>query len=179
MTHFVTGLVMFLVVFPAFRHLGYLPHPKPSFTTDPPSLLGVLRVFCHRLLILEHKIRCFVVILMVFRGKVGASVSVYLHATKSCPKLPGWENGGMVSLIGQNSVWKWGECENKAFLKAKELLKSNNLLIHYDASKPLFLTCDASSYGVGAVLEQKDKDGLLRPVSYASRTMVKAEKNYP
>ena len=84
----------------------------------------------------------------------------------------------LFALIGQNSVWKWGECENKAFLKAKELLKSNNLLIHYDASTPLFLTCDASLYGLGAVLEQKDKDGLLRPVSYASRTMAKAEENY-
>ena len=28
----------------------------------------------------------------------------------------------LFALIGQNSVWKWGECQNKAFLKARELL---------------------------------------------------------
>ena len=44
----------------------------------------------------------------------------------------------LFSLVSHNSVWKWGDCESKAFLSAKELLKSNNLLAHYDANKPLF-----------------------------------------
>ena len=36
---------------------------------------------------------------MVFRGKVDASVSAYRHAMRSRSKLPGWENGGMVSWV--------------------------------------------------------------------------------
>ena len=72
-THFVTGSVMFFVVFPAFRHL-YTPPKTPFFPTGPASFLGVLRVFPHILLILEHKIRCFVAISMVFPGKVDAPV---------------------------------------------------------------------------------------------------------
>ncbi|XP_064090805.1 uncharacterized protein K02A2.6-like [Macrobrachium nipponense] len=44
--------------------------------------------------------------------------------------------------------------------------------------KSLFLTCDASSFGLGAVLEQESEDGSLKPVSYASRTLTRSEKNY-
>ena len=44
LTHFVTGSVMFFVVFPAFCNL-YTPPKTPSFPTGPASLLGVLRVF--------------------------------------------------------------------------------------------------------------------------------------
>ena len=59
LTTFVTGSVMFFVVFHAFRDL-FTPPKTPSFQTGPASLLGVLR---------GHKIRCFVVILMVCTWK--------------------------------------------------------------------------------------------------------------
>ena len=54
LTHFVTGSVMFFVVFHAFRNL--YTSPKTPF----------LVVIPHILLVLEHKIGCFVVISMVF-----------------------------------------------------------------------------------------------------------------
>ena len=38
--------------------------------------------------------------------------------------------------------------------------------------------CDASPYGVGAVLSQIDEQGVERPVSYVSRTLSQAERNY-
>ena len=43
-THFVTGSVMFFVVFHAFRNL-YTPPKTPFFPTGPASLLVVLRGF--------------------------------------------------------------------------------------------------------------------------------------
>ena len=39
-----------------------------------PTFLGVLRVFCHLSLTLEHKIRCFPVISLVFTVKIDAAV---------------------------------------------------------------------------------------------------------
>ncbi|KAJ8878174.1 hypothetical protein PR048_022641 [Dryococelus australis] len=43
---------------------------------------------------------------------------------------------------------------DEAFAATKALLVSNPFLTHYDPNKQLVLTCDASQYGIGAVLSQ-------------------------
>ena len=52
------------------------------------------------------------------------------------------------------------------------------VLVYYNASLPIQLACDASPYGVGAVLAHKMLDGTAQPIAYASRTFSTAEKNY-
>ncbi len=66
----------------------------------------------------------------------------------------------------------------KCISKVKELLVSHNLLIHFDSSLPLVLVCDASQYGIGAVLAPRVPDGSERPIGYASPTLNPAKKNY-
>ena len=56
-------------------------------------------------------------------------------------------------------------------------LKSGEVIAYPDFEKPFFMTCDASNYGLGAVLYQT-QDNIDRVISYASRTLTDAERNY-
>ena len=57
---------------------------------------------------------------------------------------------------------KWAQ--QKAFKEVKSLLTSDCLLVHYDPAKELTLACDASHYGLGAVLSHCDTDGKEKPL---------------
>lgn len=50
-------------------------------------------------------------------------------------------------------------------------MASEKLLALYDPEKETTVSADASSFGVCAVLMQKQPSGDLRPVAYASRSM--------
>ena len=83
-------------------------------------------------------------------------------------------------LLKNSTCWLWTQCEQSAFEKSKALLSSKSVLVHFDPSREILLACDASSYGIGAVLSHKMPDGSerRRPIAFASRTLSKAEKNY-
>ena len=66
----------------------------------------------------------------------------------------------------------------RAFLEPMEHLASSEVLVHYDPQLPLKLDCDASAYGVGAVLSHVFPDGGERPIAYASRTLTQSKKGY-
>ncbi|XP_060089380.1 LOW QUALITY PROTEIN: uncharacterized protein K02A2.6-like, partial [Heteronotia binoei] len=61
---------------------------------------------------------------------------------------------------------------------ALDVLISNAVLHHFDERLPVILACDASPYGVGAVLGHQLPDGREVPVAYYSRTLTSAERNY-
>ncbi|CAH8492821.1 unnamed protein product [Dicrocoelium dendriticum] len=81
-------------------------------------------------------------------------------------------------LLKKDSKWAWDEEEQQALDRAKGLLDSSPVLVHYDPNKTLILQCAASPFGVGAVLGHKVHDGAVRPIAFASRTLQSAEKNY-
>ena len=81
-------------------------------------------------------------------------------------------------LLVKYSKWQWGKDQQISFVKAKSLLQFDTVLVHYDPRKPIVVTCDASPYGVGAVLQHTMSDGNLRPVAFASRSLSSPERNY-
>ena len=82
----------------------------------------------------------------------------------------------LYSLLQKQCHWTWGQEQETCFRKAKDWLSSPKVLVHYDPSKELILSCDASSYGLGAVLAHSMSDGSENPISFASRSLSQAEK---
>lgn len=84
----------------------------------------------------------------------------------------------MTVLLQKNSQWNWSTKCQAAFEKAKSQLASSSVLTHFDPQLPILLACDASAYGLGAVISHQMTDGSERPIAYASRTLSKTEINY-
>ena len=85
-------------------------------------------------------------------------------------------------LLDSGTIWQWTDKHQKALEIVKAMLTSNTVMVHYSLKLPLILVCDASSYGVGAVLlhlvtlpNGKQEE---RPIYHASRTLNQAERNY-
>lgn len=75
--------------------------------------------------------------------------------------------------------FKWTSEAQRAMNVLKERLTSSPLLVHYDPAAQPIIRCDASGYGLGAVLLQKSDDPLKSGViAYTSRTLSQSERNY-
>ena len=59
-----------------------------------------------------------------------------------------------------------------------ELKKSAPVLSFPDFKVPFILETDASGSGLGAVLAQRQADGSIQPIAYASRSLQTHECNY-
>ena len=84
----------------------------------------------------------------------------------------------LYELLTKQSTWHWTNRQRKAFQNAKEALASSQVLAHFDPSLEVELSCDASPYGLGAVLSHRGPDGTERPVAFASRSLNSTEKKY-
>ena len=97
-----------------------------------------------------------------------------------CEFLPNLSNtlAPLYRLLQKNTKWLWEAEQQKAFQAAKGSLISDCLLVHYDPSRQLILACDASPYGIGAVLSHRMEDGCDKPIAFSSRTLAPAERKY-
>ena len=86
--------------------------------------------------------------------------------------------GPLHALTKKDSPFIWGpECQ-AAFAELKQLLTSSPVLAFPDFTRGFILETDASGAGLGAVLAQEQSDGSVRPIAYASRSLLKHERNY-
>ena len=81
------------------------------------------------------------------------------------------------ALLSKNNLWTWDSAQDQAFARIKEEITKPTVLALYDVKADTKISADASSYGLGAVLLQKNNQ-LWQPVIYASRTMTSTECRY-
>lgn len=74
-------------------------------------------------------------------------------------------------LLETDIEWHWEDSQIKSFEKMKSLLINAPTLKYFDVQKPVTLSVDASSEGIGAVILQDGK-----PVAYGSRALSDAQR---
>ena len=82
----------------------------------------------------------------------------------------------LYQLLKQDTQWEWLDQQEQSFQEVKQLLSTPSVLVHFDDRKPIVVPCDASPFGIGAVLSHILEDGTEHPVAYASRSLSPAER---
>lgn len=88
------------------------------------------------------------------------------------------ETFAITEILKCKKKFQWSDEAQLAFEKIKHLLTTAPILTNPDFTKKFFLQCDASDYGIGAVLFQLDNEGNERPIAYMSKKLNSAQKNY-
>ena len=83
----------------------------------------------------------------------------------------------LYALLHKNCSWLWDKPQEDSFLQLKLELTRFAMLTHYDPLAEVKVSADASSFGLGAVLLQKDAS-MWKPVVLASRSLSDTERQY-
>jgi len=81
-------------------------------------------------------------------------------------------------LVRKDEKWKWGEEQEEAFAKLKEIFTTEPVLAAPDLDKEMRVEVDASDYATGGVLSVKGEDKKWRPVAFISKSLNDTERNY-
>jgi hypothetical protein len=84
----------------------------------------------------------------------------------------------LFALTRKNVEYHWTSVCQEAFEHLKQLLTEAPVLAFPTFDRGFILDTDASGSGLGAVLAQKQDDGLVRTIAFASRSLQSHERNY-
>ena len=91
-------------------------------------------------------------------------------------------------LLKKENEFCWMSIHDEAFRTLKSAIVKDMMLKYFDANLPIYIETDAKKKGIGVVLMQPDPNvqntskttvpNNLRPVYYASRTLMTSDSNY-
>ena len=84
----------------------------------------------------------------------------------------------MNDLLKKEVPWEWTPAQQCTFEVLKGRITQAPVLAMPDYEKPFKLEVDVSNYTLGAVLNQRDSNNQIHPVTFYSATLSSAEQNY-
>lgn len=81
-------------------------------------------------------------------------------------------------LLSEKNEWCWEAPQKEAFQRLKTELSSTCVLAPYSPTAETCISADASSFGFGSVLTQRQTDGAWKLIVFISRGLSEAEKHY-
>ena len=84
----------------------------------------------------------------------------------------------LYNLTRKDPCWKSGAEEQASFQQVKDWLCTAAVLVHFDPSLDIAISCDASDCGIGAVLFHLFPDGSKQPIANVSKTLSPAQRRY-
>ena len=81
-------------------------------------------------------------------------------------------------LLVKDNAWTWGTKHQTAFDQIKTELSGSTVLALYSPNRETCVSADASSFGLGAVISQKQENGEWRLIAFQSRSMTAMEIRY-
>lgn len=83
------------------------------------------------------------------------------------------ESAPLRQLLSKDVAWHWDGNKQKSFQKLKEMVTNTPVLTYFDPEKPVLLTVDSSSTGLGAAIIQDGK-----PIAFGSRALTTTQQKY-
>ena len=77
------------------------------------------------------------------------------------------------ALLEKDAAWQWHHEHEQSLQQLKELATSAPVLAYFKPDRPIKLSVDASSKGLGAVILQDD-----HPIAYALKSLTKTQQQY-
>lgn len=145
--------------FQQLKTLGYIVSPE-GFLPDP-SKIKVIKNFPPPTT--PKSVRSFIGLCSFYRRWIPgfADICRPLHA-----------------LTGANIPFVWTEDCQQSFERLRHLLCTAPILAPFNPQAPIELMTDASNYGVGAILSQRNEHNVPQVIAYASALMNAAQRNY-
>ena len=81
-------------------------------------------------------------------------------------------------LLSKKNHWSWSSIHQETFDSLKESLSTDVTLGLYDPNREPFSLRTPLRNDLGVVLRQKQQDGTVKPIAYASRSMTDTEQRY-
>src|SRR5260370_10763960 len=84
----------------------------------------------------------------------------------------------LMTLCCKATVWRFGDTEKGAFRCLKDTFTTAPVLCHWTPDLPMTVEMDASDQAITAILLVTTPDTEIRPVTFSSRSLQSAKRNY-